>query len=361
MLEADLLVRLEAARRLLTALQVRMSDPLRPPSLEELSSALAPLLGWIEDLHHRLHAPSEGDEPVPGTRVDEVRPAAVRAEIPIAPAPLEVPPAVLVVRPRAAPFAAVPPSSRSEHARALPTEGASPAFASVPVRTEHEDEVHRDRLQALAAQLVVAEERARRELADVLHEGLGQDLVLARLKLATLRAAIGDEVRGTLDEVEGLVAQADRSVHTITFQLSPPSLHDLGLVPALEWLVEDAQSRLGLDVRITNEGGVPVCDDRMRVILFRAVRELIENVAAHSGVRAARVRVQSTPSQLRIIVEDQGRGFDASIVDLHGYGLFGMREQLLPFGGSLLVDSQPGRGTSVALTVSLPRTAGAAA
>lgn len=89
----------------------------------------------------------------------------------------------------------------------------------------------------------------------------------------------------------------------------------------------------------------------MRVILFRAVRELLTNAAMHAGVREARVWLGREGDDLRITVEDQGAGLDAARVDLQGYGLFGIREQLRHVGGTMDIDSTTGRGTTVSLTV----------
>lgn len=352
MIASDFIARLEAARGELVVLRARQSDPSRAHSPEELDAGLEALLGTIEGLCVRVRSePCDGARDAALAR-DPSGPSVVDAWT--GAGPIEASP---MARQGEGPFVllegALPPDG-TETERAAPSAGAPSAAATNLAGGEHEAAVHRDRLRSLAAEIVVADEYARRSLAGILHEGLGQDLALARLKLSTLRCSIAGEVRDTLVQVEGLVAKADRSIHSITFQLSPPSLHDLGLVPALEWLAEDAQTRLELDVRIEEEGHAPIRDGRMRVILFRAVRELLDNVAMHSGVKSARVRVRSGPLHLRISVEDDGKGFDATIVDLHGYGLFGIQEQLRHLGGSMLVDSRLGSGTTVVLAVPLP-------
>jgi signal transduction histidine kinase len=106
-------------------------------------------------------------------------------------------------------------------------------------------------------------------------------------------------------------------------------------------------------VRLEGEGTAAVADDRTRVILFRAVRELLINTAMHAGARVAIVRLSSKESMLHITVEDEGVGFDIEEVGLAGYGLFGIREQLRYVGGGMHVDSAIGRGTKVTLTAPL--------
>lgn len=216
-------------------------------------------------------------------------------------------------------------------------------------RTLRGAELQQDRLRSLASEIVIAEERLRQSLAADLHKGIGQDIALAKMMLATLRNSSSADLHGPLNRIELLVEQADRSLRSITFRLGPPSLHDLGLVPALQWLAEDFGDRYGLAVRIDDEATPAVADDRLRVILFRAVRELLVNAATHAGAQGVLVRLRAREDQLRISVEDEGAGFDCG-EDFQGYGLFGIREQLKHVGGSMHIDSVPGRGTTVALT-----------
>lgn len=220
-------------------------------------------------------------------------------------------------------------------------------------RTERGAEVQQDRLRSLASTIVIAEERLRQSLAAELHDSLGQDIVLTRMKLSALRGSSSADLHDPLTLIERLVEQADRSLRSITYRLSPPGLHDLGLVPALQSLGEDIRGRYGLDVRIDDEGSPAVTDDRMRVILFRAVRELLVNTATHAGAREARVCLSSEDGMLRITVADEGAGFDATVVGRQCHGLFGISEQLRHVGGSMHIDSAPGRGTTVALTARL--------
>jgi PAS domain S-box-containing protein len=220
-------------------------------------------------------------------------------------------------------------------------------------RAERGAVVQQDRLRSLASEIVIGEERLRQSLAAELHTGLGQDIALAKMKLSVLRGSSSADLHDPLMRIEALVERADLSLRSITFQLSPPSLHDLGLVPALQWLAEDIGGRYGLDVRIEDEQTSVEADGRMRVILFRAVRELLVNTATHARARRARVRLDSEDGLLRITVEDEGAGFDAAQGDLQGYGLFGIREQLRHVGGTMHIDSVPGRGTKVALTAPL--------
>lgn len=219
-------------------------------------------------------------------------------------------------------------------------------------RKEDREARHLDAMRGLATESVLREEGLRRALAAELQSGLGQDIALARIQIARLRASAGVEFEEPLSGIERLVEQADHSLRSITFQISPPSLHDLGLAAALEWLAEEMERRFGLVVALEDHGAVAVDDQRVALILFRAVRELLVNVVTHSGVRKATVRLDRIEDTLRVTVKDAGCGFDVSDSDLRGYGLFGIGEQLKWLRGALLVESDPSTGTSV--TISAP-------
>jgi signal transduction histidine kinase len=224
---------------------------------------------------------------------------------------------------------------------------------ALPERTELWTDVgseDQDRLWSLASQIGFAEERLRESLAADLHHGLGQDMALIKLGLSGLRRSSSPGMQETIVPIERLVEQADRALHLITFQLSP-HLEEQGLVPALSWLAEDMRVRYGLDVKIEDEGMTAVVDDSTRLILFRAVRELLKNAAVHARAREVLVRLGSEAGRLWITVEDDVPGFDAPQAELEGCGLYVIREHLGYLGGLMHIDSVPGRGTRVTLAV----------
>ncbi len=217
-------------------------------------------------------------------------------------------------------------------------------------RIEREAATYRDRMRSMATEIVISEERLRRSLAAELHNGLGQDIALTKMKLSMLHNSASAELHEPLSGIVRLVERADRSLHSITFRISPPSLHDLGLVAALQWLGEDIGMKYGIDVRIEDHDSPGVADERTRMILFRAVRELLLNAATHANVREMAVRLARQGGLVRITVEDAGTGFDTADPEPHGYGLFGIREQLKYIAGIMHIASAPGRGTTVTLT-----------
>ena len=220
-------------------------------------------------------------------------------------------------------------------------------------RLERGAELQQDRLRSLASDTLFAEECLRQLLAADLQNNLGQDIALTKMMLSALRSSSSRELQEPLTRIERLLEGADRSLRTITFRLSPPSLHDLGLVPALRWLAEDIGGRYDLDVQVEDGGTPAAIENRVRVILFRAVRELLMNTARHARAHDVHVRLGAEDGHLSIAVEDDGEGFDATRIAPQGSGLFGIREHLRHVGGSMRIDSMPERGTTVELTVPL--------
>lgn len=214
---------------------------------------------------------------------------------------------------------------------------------------------HEGRMRSMAAETMLAEENLRRSLAAELHGGLGQYIALARLKVSMLRSSTEPELHDSLAEIEQIVELADRSMRAVTHQFSPHLLHAVGLVAALKWLGEDFSERHGLEVTFQGADTLEVVGEQIRVILFRAVRELLFNVLVHANVGTAAVHLAQDGIRVRITVGDEGVGFDLAEVERHGHGLLGIREQLKYVGGEVLVESTPGVGTSV--TISAPHEA----
>jgi len=210
-----------------------------------------------------------------------------------------------------------------------------------------------DRLRSSAARTVLAEARSRHLLATELQAGLAQYLALAKLRLAALRGTEDPELRAALALIEALVDQADRSLRAVTLQISPPSLFEFGLVPALEWLAEEMGRRFDLTVEILDEDSPSVDEEEVRVFVYRCVRELLLNVAQHAEVLQAKVRLTPHEGALHVVVSDQGCGFDTLTVETASSSLFGLREQLAHVGGELVLTSSPGNGTSALVSVPL--------
>jgi len=210
-------------------------------------------------------------------------------------------------------------------------------------------------LRMLTVELGLAEERERRRLAEELHDDLGQVLAIAKIKLASMNL---NERRGSLKaalkEVYDLIGQANESVRSLAFQMSPLAVLDLGLMPTVEWLADEMRKKYGLSIAVDDDGKPKPLPEATKTIVFRALRELLINAAKHSGTLGAQVRLRRRDAVLVATVVDHGQGFDpAADNGQAGFGLASIRERMGYIGGSLHIESRPGDGVAVTLTVPL--------
>lgn len=215
---------------------------------------------------------------------------------------------------------------------------------------------HQEQLRSLASQLCIVEERERRRLAGDLHDDVGQTLAAIKMKLGVLQhSAFTPQASHQIDDIRGLVEDTIRRLRTLTFDLSPPILYELGLGFALEWLVERFQEKHGVAAELVDDGQPMELDDDVRGLLFRAVSELLMNVAKHAGASKVVVSIRRLPEELHVHVEDNGVGFNATAVPrvAKGFGLFNIRERLKAIGGRLLVDSEIGSGARIMIVAPL--------
>lgn len=215
-------------------------------------------------------------------------------------------------------------------------------------------------LERLAVELIEAEERGRRQTAQLLHDDLQQLLAGARMQVAAAAARLTDSHE--LQMVDEILSQAIESTRRLSHQLSPTVLHQSGLTVALDWLGREMNDRFGLEVEVVSDSASEVEGDRVKLIVYRAVQELLFNVVKHAKVNRARVVVSTDHDSIVAVVEDHGRGFDPALLSrdrLDGLGLPSLRERVSAIGGTLEVDTRPGGGSRVA--VSLPRRAGSRA
>ncbi len=234
----------------------------------------------------------------------------------------------------------------------------------VSARREAQDKMlaFQECLRRLSSELSLAEERTRRRIAKDLHDQVGQMLALCQMKLGELQQqSTGDGAR-SVKEIRGYLYDVIVRTRSLTFELGSPVLYELGLEAALEELVKEASKRYGLRVEFVDDGGEKPLNHDMRSVLFRSAGELLANAAKHAAASSVRVALSARDGLVVMTVGDDGKGFDAEhftarVTRGGGFGLFSMRERLEYLGGSLKIDSSPGRGTSV--SVALPLSIGA--
>jgi PAS domain S-box-containing protein len=215
-------------------------------------------------------------------------------------------------------------------------------------------------LRALATELNLAEQRERKRIAAELHDHLAQMLVLVRLKLG--QAKQGPVFRSVemMKQAEDVVNDALTYTRNLVAELSPPVLHEFGLFAALRWLGEQMQRyQLHVSVQINASEDLRLPEDQA-VLVFQSVRELLINAVKHAVAKHASVTVEEREEVLRIVVKDEGVGFDLLAMATQQpspmsskFGLFSIRERMNALGGRLELHSAPGEGTRA--TLILPR------
>ena len=222
-------------------------------------------------------------------------------------------------------------------------------------RAEEKLAEYQEQLRLLASELSLAEERLRRQIATDIHDNVGQNLALSKIKLDSLAKSVGtSEVGKKLKEIREIIAETIKSVRTMTFELSPPVLYELGFEAAVKWLVNQMEQRHGISASFHSTGKIGPFEHNVLVFLFQAIRELLFNVVKHAQADKVTVSARRAGSAVHICVKDDGVGFEMSKADLSdsgmkGFGLFSIRERLGSVGGGLDVDSSPGQGTSARL------------
>jgi two-component system sensor histidine kinase UhpB len=226
----------------------------------------------------------------------------------------------------------------------------------------------------LLRRLAESQEETQSRIARDLHDQVGQTVTGLSLGLKELERSI-DKLGGapssgdlSLGEVvrwlQGLTSEIGRDLHRAAADLRPAALDDLGLPRALDALVADWSDRYGVATDVQVVGPVePRLSREIQTVLYRVVQEALTNVLKHARARNVSIVMERRPSEVRIVIEDDGDGFQ---VDKFGspirggteggrrpLGLSGMRERLAMVGGALGVESSPGAGSTLFVTVAL--------
>ncbi|MEZ5286484.1 MAG: sensor histidine kinase [Vicinamibacterales bacterium] len=225
-------------------------------------------------------------------------------------------------------------------------------------RQREKERQNAEELQLLSSRLVAAQEEERRSISRELHDEVGQVLSAIKVDLVLAQRAI-EQQGGRAEPLEDLQRMADGALQTVrdlSQLLRPAVLDDLGLAAAVDGLLRGLARRHHVQVSLVQEGHTERLSSENEVAAFRIVQEALTNVARHADATHCVVRLVAAPDVLTIEIEDDGRGFRPGErpAGRRGLGLLGMRERVAERGGSVRIDSEPGRGTRV--LVSIPAT-----
>jgi signal transduction histidine kinase len=199
------------------------------------------------------------------------------------------------------------------------------------------------------------DEEARR-IAHALHDEAGQLLAKVYLEVAEIGQDLGPAARERLGGINAILDQIDQQLRHLAHELRPPMLDELGIVPAIEFLVEGVSKRAGLPIHVAGTTGRRLSPP-VEIALYRIVQEALNNVVKHARASGAHVELAWRQGMVQCMVRDDGIGFEVASAEKRalGLGLIGMRERLEALGGEMAIHSVPGQGTVLTATIPLER------
>ena len=213
-----------------------------------------------------------------------------------------------------------------------------------------------------ARAVIQAQEDECRGLARELHDDLGQKLAVLEVEIESLERGVplNKEAASRLAGVRRRVAAISEDVYRICHQLHPSILDDLGLVAAARSCCDEFRRWSGIRIRFAHSGVPSELPAQVARCVYRVVQEALRNAGKHSGARQAFVNLRGTGSMLQLLIRDNGHGFEPEHVHAGGLGLVSMSERVRLAGGEYSIESAPGRGTRIRVSIPMKRARAAA-
>jgi two-component system sensor histidine kinase DegS len=206
-------------------------------------------------------------------------------------------------------------------------------------------------------QVIQAQEEERRRISRQIHDGPAQVLsnFILQTEIATrLFDNDPDQARAELENLKEAAATSFAKVRDYIFELRPMMLDDLGLVPTVRRYTEAFREKTGLDIAMLNTGVERRLEPHQEVVIFRAIQDLLANVRDHAQATQVKVMIDIDEATARAAVEDNGRGFDPEILEAEEaekLSLNQLEDKIERLGGSMEVDTKPGEGTRISITL----------
>jgi len=214
----------------------------------------------------------------------------------------------------------------------------------------------RSQIRVLSAQLALVEEQEKRRLATELHDNIGHILALISNKFVLHKKSLPmDQEQNHLEGVEDLLAEAISYCRSLSSRLNLPSMDYLSFTSAVEWLAEDILEKNGIAFGLEEEGSpdLPVGDTR--ILIIKVIREILVNIVKHAKAQSVEISLRTEGNDIVIKIIDDGIGFDVdsvlSVSPSDRFGIFTIRERMEYLKGRFLITSEPGRKTSVTLSI----------
>jgi signal transduction histidine kinase len=222
-----------------------------------------------------------------------------------------------------------------------------------------------DQLRSLSGHLQSAREEERIRIAREIHDEIGQVLTAVKMDLALLARELPgndtlmsrEEIQQNINAATGLVDNALQTMHNIIRELRPEVLDHLGLKAALEWQIQEFQTRTRIGCRFESDLEDAELDPERSTAIFRILQETLTNVVRHAEASQVEVELHREDDSLVLDVRDNGRGIsESSLINSSRFGIIGMRERARAFGGNVDIQGNPGKGTQVSARIPLANT-----
>jgi len=207
-----------------------------------------------------------------------------------------------------------------------------------------------ERLHWLSQQILQAQEEERARIARELHDEAAQWLTSLLIRQRLLLRNLPPEMRPEVEELQRMTAAALEHLRRIAMELRPAILDDLGLVEALRWQAEEFQKQTGVPITLRVQGRIERLPRQVELVLYRVAQEALTNIARHARATRVEVTLNCSTEHLELFIADDGVGFDPEAVRrsrARSLGLIGIAERLALIGGTLEIDSAPGKGTRI--------------
>lgn len=215
---------------------------------------------------------------------------------------------------------------------------------------------YQKKLKSLNTEITLIEERERRRIAENLHDSLGQTLSLAFMKLSSIvDMEHSEHVKNVIDGTSELLDKAIAESRSLTYDLSPPILYELGLIPAIKWKLEQIRAKNKIETRLNGEDQKIYLPKEFNIFLYRIVSELLTNTIKHAKAELIEINIRKGEKIYYITVQDNGLGFDTTAErkanKKGGFGLLSIIERLDNIKGQFKIESKLGKGTTATIAV----------
>lgn len=213
------------------------------------------------------------------------------------------------------------------------------------------------KLQDLYTETITIQEHERQRIARDMHDGINQLLIGAMLELKSARARLStqdvDIADSLLDNVQQVLRDVEAEIQRVIYDLRPPTLDELGFVPAIKSYIQDYRQYTNISCYLTIEGQVVRLPEKSEVSIYRMLQEALQNVYNHAQAGQVDIVIHFQPDELHLMIEDDGIGFDLDAVDAshRHFGLITMQERANGLNGTLTIHTAPDNGTRISLCV----------